>query len=70
MIKEVSKSQNKSDAVTEFLIFVLTLLISTFILRLVWNRSLVKHISILKPIKNLMDAFILALSISLSLIHI
>jgi hypothetical protein len=43
---------------------VLTLLISTFILRLVWNRSLVKHISILKPIKNLMDAFILALSIS------
>ena len=64
MIKEVSKSQNKSDAVTEFLIFVLTLLISTFILRLVWNRSLVKHISILKPIKNLMDAFILALSIS------
>jgi Na+/H+-dicarboxylate symporter len=64
MIKEVSKSQNKSDALTEFLIFVLTLLISTFILRLVWNRSLVKHISILKPIKNLMDAFILALSIS------
>ena len=64
MIKEVSKSQNKSDAVTEFLIFVLTLLISTFILRLVWNRSLVQHISILKPIKNLIDAFILALSIS------
>ena len=64
MIKEVSKSQNKSDAVTEFLIFVLTLLICTFILRLVWNRSLVKHNSILKPIKNLMDAFILALSIS------
>ena len=64
MIKEVSKSQNKSDAVTEFLIFVLTLLISTFILRLVWNRSLVKHISILQPIKNLIDAFILALSIS------
>jgi Na+/H+-dicarboxylate symporter len=64
MIKEVSKSETKSDALTEFLIFVLTIIISTFILRLVWNRSLVKHISILKPIKNLTDALILAISIS------
>jgi hypothetical protein len=43
---------------------VLTILISTFILRLVWNRSLVKHISILKPIKNLTDALILAISMT------
>lgn len=62
MIQEVTKAQNKSDAVTEFLIFVLIVLISTFLLRLVWNRSLVKHITILKPIDNLMDAFILSLS--------
>jgi hypothetical protein len=62
MIQEVTKAQNKSDAVTEFLIFVLIVLISAFLLRLVWNRSLVKHITILKPIDNLMDAFILSLS--------
>lgn len=62
MIQEVTKAQNKSDAVTEFLIFVLVVLISAFLLRLVWNRSLVKHITILKPIDNLMDAFILSLS--------
>ena len=62
MIQEVTKAQNKSDAVTAFLIFVLIVLISTFLLRLVWNRSLVKHITILKPIDNLMDAFILSLS--------
>jgi hypothetical protein len=29
----------------------------------VWNRSLSKHIDILKPIKSLLDAFILSLSI-------
>ena len=64
MIKEVSKSESKSDILSEILIFVLTILISTFILRLVWNRSLVKHISILKPIKNLTDALILAISMT------
>ncbi|AET43593.1 hypothetical protein MPWG_00104 [Micromonas pusilla virus PL1] len=64
MIKEVSKSESRSDVLSEILIFVLTILISTFILRLVWNRSLVKHISILKPIKNLTDALILAISMS------
>lgn len=63
MIQEVSKSQNKSDALREFLVFVLVILISTFLLRLVWNRSLVKHISVLKPIDSLLDAFILAISL-------
>lgn len=64
MIQEVTKAQTKSDALTEFLIFVLTLLISTFLLRVFWNRSLVKHISILKPINSLLDAFILSISLA------
>ena len=63
MIKEVTKSENKSDALTEFLIFVLAILIGTFLLRLVWNRSLVKHITVLKPINSMLDAFILSISI-------
>jgi hypothetical protein len=28
----------------------------------VWNRSLSKHISILKPISSMLDAFILSIS--------
>jgi hypothetical protein len=63
MIQEVTKAQSKSDALTELLVFVLTVLISTFLLRLVWNRSLVKHITVLKPLNTLLDAFILALSL-------
>jgi hypothetical protein len=47
----------------EMLMFVLNLLISTFVLRLVWNSSLVKHLSFAKPIKTLLDAFILSLTI-------
>ena len=65
MISEITKSRNKSDALMEVLVFVLNLIISTFILRLVWNRSLVKHISVLKPIKSLVDAFILSLSVQI-----
>jgi hypothetical protein len=64
MIQEVTKAQNKSDMLTEFLIFVLSILIGTFLLRLVWNRSLVKHITVLKPIETLLDAFILSLSLA------
>jgi hypothetical protein len=65
MIQEVTKARTRSDALMEFLVFVLSVLISTFLLRVVWNRSLVKHITVLKPINNLMDAFVLALSLQI-----
>ena len=64
MIKEVSKSNTKSDALVEFLIFVLAILISTFLLRFVWNRSLVKHITVLRPIETMLDAFVLSISLA------
>jgi hypothetical protein len=65
VVGKVAKSQTKSDMLMEFLIFVLSILISTFVIRFAWNRSLVKHITILKPISTMFDAFILALSLSI-----
>ena len=64
MIKEVVKSQTKSDMLTELLVFILNILIATFVLRFAWNRSLVPHITVLKPLETMLDAFILALSLS------
>lgn len=64
VVGKVAKSQTKSDMLMEFLIFVLSILISTFVIRFAWNRSLVKHITILKPISTMFDAFILALSLN------
>jgi hypothetical protein len=64
MIKEVAKSQTKSDMLTELLVFILNILIATFVLRFAWNRSLVPHITVLKPLETMLDAFILALSLS------
>jgi hypothetical protein len=63
MFGNILKSENKSDMIRELLIFVVSILISTFILRIVWNSSLVKHITVLKPINTMLDAFILSISL-------
>lgn len=65
VIDRVAKSETKSDILTEVLIFIVNILIATFVLRFAWNRSLVKHITILKPLESMLDAFILALSLSI-----
>ena len=64
MLREISKTETKSDMLTEILLYTLIILISTFLLRILWNRSLVKHISVLKPIGTLADAFLLSMSLS------
>ena len=63
MFANLIKSENKDDVIKQLLVFVLSILISTFILRLVWNSSLVKHITVLKPLNSMLDAFILSISI-------
>ena len=64
MFKEIVKAENKSDVITEALVFLLNILIGTFLLRVFWNRSLSKHITVLKPISSLFDAFVLSVSIA------
>jgi hypothetical protein len=65
MFKEIIKTENKSDMLTELLVFILNVLIATFVLRFAWNRSLVPHVTVLKPLKSMLDAFILALSLNI-----
>lgn len=64
MIKELINSRKPLDAVTEILLFVLVILVSTFILRYTWNNSLVKHITVLKKINTFLDALLLSISLS------
>jgi len=63
MLREISKTETKSDMLTEILLYTLVILISTFLLRYLWNRSLVKHISVLKPINSMLDALLLSISL-------
>ena len=64
MIKELAKTRRPIDAITEILLFVLMILISTFVLRFTWNNSLSKHISVLKPINTFLDALLLSISLA------
>ncbi len=64
MLRDLANAKKMNEALTEILIFILSILISTFVLRFAWNQSLVKHISTLRPIKSFLDAFILALALS------
>lgn len=64
MIKDVVNSQTRTEMVRELLMYILALLITTFLIRLLWNRSLVKHITILKPINTLSEAFVLSIALS------
>lgn len=64
MIKEVVQTRRPIDALTEILLFVLVILVSTFVLRFTWNNSLVKHITVLKPLNTFLDAFLLSISLA------
>jgi hypothetical protein len=61
----ILKSRNRQDAVYNILIFLMYLTIVTFILRYLWNGTLVKHITILKPVDSLWHTFMLALALSM-----
>lgn len=63
MIKDILKTSNASDALTEILVLLLSILISTLILRLLWNNVLVKHISVFRPINTFVDALLLSIAL-------
>ena len=52
MLRDLANAKKMKTVVREILLFVLAILISTFVLRFAWNKSLVKHITTLKPIKT------------------
>ena len=64
MIQGLVNARKTQDAVTELLTFVLVILISTFVLRFLWNQSLVKHVTVLKKLDTFLDAFMLSLALA------
>ncbi len=63
MFKEIVQAKNSTEAFNAILVFALMVLISTFLLRFLWNQGLAKHITVLKPIGSLSDAFLLSLGL-------
>mgnify|MGYP003856069135 FL=1 len=59
-IESIAKSQNPIETLVMFLLVVL---VSTFLLKLVWNRGLVPFVTVLRPLKNLQEALMLSLGL-------
>ena len=53
------------DFLYQLTITIALIIVSAFILMFLWNRVLVKYITACKPIQNLLDAFLMSLTISL-----
>lgn len=65
MFKDLVMNRKNTKSFLETLVvFVILLVISTLLLRFLWNESLVKHISVLKPVNGFLDALVLSLALS------
>jgi len=65
MFKDLVMNRKNTKSFLETLVvFVILLVISTLLLRFLWNESLVKHITVLKPVNGFMDALVLSLALS------
>lgn len=64
-MKDILASKNPQELLYNILLFFLYILILTFVLRYLWNSTLVKHITILRPVDSLLNTFLLAIGISM-----
>jgi hypothetical protein len=61
----ILQSRNQREAIYNLFVFALFVVIMTVFMQFLWNRTLVKHITILKPVDSLLQTFLLALGIAL-----
>ena len=64
-MKTILESRTQQDALYNALVFTAFVILLTFIMRFLWNGTLVKHISILRPVDSLLQTFLLSLGIAL-----
>lgn len=66
MFKDLIINRKNGKNFTEILIvFAILLILSTLLLRFLWNGTLVKHITVLKPVNGFTDALLLSLGLSI-----
>lgn len=60
----ILQSRNQKEALYNLIVFAIYIIILTILLRFLWNQSLVKHISVLKPVDSLWHTFLLAVAVA------
>ena len=61
----ILQSRSKKDLIYNLIVFAIYVLIMTVVLRFLWNKSLVKHISVLKTVDTLPQTLLLAIAIAM-----
>lgn len=65
MFKQVVNSKTQKDLINNLLLFIVLVIVSAFLVRFFWNRALVPHVTVLKPVKTLLDALLLSIGLNL-----
>ena len=60
----ILQSRNQKEALYNVIVMAIYIIIMTLLLRFLWNQSLVKHISILKPVDTLWHTFLLVVAVA------
>ncbi len=61
----ILSSRSTGELLTQMTIFILYVIILTFVLRYLWNNVLVDHITILRKVDTLLNTFLLAIGIAM-----
>ena len=64
-MKTILESRTQQEALYNALVFTAFVILLTFIMRFLWNGTLVKHISVLKPVDTLLQTFLLSVGIAM-----
>lgn len=65
MFSKVVNSNSTSEFFKNVLLFAILIIIFTFVIKFLWNRALVPHITVLKPVTDLRDALLLSFGLML-----
>ena len=60
----ILQSRSQKEMIYNLIVFAIYIVILTIVLRFLWNRALVKHISVLKPLDTLWNTFLLAIAVA------
>jgi hypothetical protein len=61
----ILQSRSQKEMIYNVIIFAIYIMVLTLVLRFLWNKSLVKHISVLKSVDTLPQTLLLALAIAM-----
>jgi hypothetical protein len=64
-MKSLLYSRNTQEFVYNLIVFFIWVVLLTLFMRFLWNKTLTKYITILKPVETLTQTFLLALGIAL-----